>query len=117
MRNHPLLKHTPNLSDPDCDAPALFAAIPLSAVGALLLVAGTDLALSKGLLEARPACWPAIAIAAVGTGFLNPAVGLAVGCAVEAARAGATRIARRSAVRAVLKRVPQGKTLPCLTRS
>jgi hypothetical protein len=67
-------------------AAALFAAIPLSAVGALLLVAGTDLAMSKRLFDARPACWPAIGIAAGATAFVNPAIGLAAGWAVEFVR-------------------------------
>jgi MFS superfamily sulfate permease-like transporter len=67
-------------------AAALFAAIPLSAVGALLLVAGTDLALSKRLFDARPDCWPAIGIAAGATALLNPAVGLVAGWGMEFAR-------------------------------
>ena len=67
-------------------AAALFAAIPLSAVGALLLLAGTDLAVSKRLFDARPDCWPVIGIAAGATALLNPAVGLAAGWAVELGR-------------------------------
>ncbi len=76
-------------------AAALFAAIPLSAVGALLLVAGTDLAMSKRLFDARPACWPAIGIAAGATAFVNPAVGLAAGWAVEFVRTVVARAFRR----------------------
>jgi len=60
-------------------AAALFAAVPLSAVGALLLVAGTDLALSKRLFDARRDCWPAIGVAAAATALLNPALGLVAG--------------------------------------
>jgi len=60
-------------------AAALFAAIPVSAVGALLLLAGTDLAVSKRLFDARPDCWPVIGIAAGATALLNPAVGLLPG--------------------------------------
>jgi MFS superfamily sulfate permease-like transporter len=67
-------------------AASLFAAIPTSAVGALLLVAGTDLALSKRLFDARPHCWPAIGIAAAATALMNPALGLAAGWAAELAR-------------------------------
>ena len=73
-------------------AAALFAAIPLSAVGALLLVAGTDLAISKRLFDARPDCWPAIAIAAGATALLNPAIGLATGWAVESGRSAFKRL-------------------------
>jgi predicted benzoate:H+ symporter BenE len=64
----------------------LFAFVPSAAVGALLLVAGTDLALSKRLFDARPNCWPAIGIAAAGTLLVNPAVGLIGGWAVELGR-------------------------------
>ncbi|MGX1742423.1 putative sulfate/molybdate transporter [Bosea sp. NPDC055353] len=65
------------------NAAALFATIPLSAVGALLLMAGTDLALSRRLFDSRPDCWPAIGIAAASTALLNPAIGLAGGLAAE----------------------------------
>jgi MFS superfamily sulfate permease-like transporter len=67
-------------------AAALFAAIPSGAVGALLLVAGADLALSKRLFDARADCWPTIGAAALATALLNPAFGLAAGWAVELAR-------------------------------
>ena len=75
-------------------AAALFAAIPVSAVGALLLLAGTDLAMSKRLFDARPDCWPVIGIAAGATVLLNPAVGLAGGWAVELGRSAAKRLRR-----------------------
>ena len=45
-------------------AAALFALIPMAAVGALLLVAGGDLAVSRRLFDAQPSCWPVIAVAA-----------------------------------------------------
>ncbi len=61
-------------------------------MGALLLVAGTDLAISKRLFDARPACWPAIEIAAGAAAFVNSAVGLAAGWAVEMVRAFVTRV-------------------------
>lgn len=78
-------------------AAALFAAIPASAVGALLLVVGMDLAMSKRLFDARPHCWPAIGIAAGATALLNPSVGLAAGWAVELARASVVRAFRHLA--------------------
>lgn len=68
------------------NAAALFAVIPLSAVGALLLVAGTDLAVSKRLFDARPDCWPAIGITAATTALVNPALGLAAGWIIELGR-------------------------------
>lgn len=68
------------------DAAALLAAVPTGAIGALLVVAGGDLALSRRLVEARPDCRPAIAAAALGTVVLDPAVGLGAGWIVEGAR-------------------------------
>lgn len=68
------------------DAAALFGIIPAGAVGALLLIAGSDLALSRRLFAARPDCWPAITLAAGATVFINPAAGLVAGCAVETGR-------------------------------
>jgi MFS superfamily sulfate permease-like transporter len=72
-------------------AAALFAAIPLGAVGALLLVAGTDLAVSRRLFDARPNCWPTIGVAAGATALLNPAIGLAAGWGVELLRGAVSR--------------------------
>jgi MFS superfamily sulfate permease-like transporter len=67
-------------------AAALFAVIPIGAVGALLLIAGSDLAVSRRLFDAQPSCWPVIAVAAAATLWINPAVGLIAGCAGEVAR-------------------------------
>ena len=67
-------------------AAQLFALIPLAAVGALLLVAGGDLAISRRLFDAQPSCWPVIAVAAAVTLAFNPAVGLLAGCAGEIVR-------------------------------
>ena len=67
-------------------AASLFALIPVGAVGALLLIAGTDLAISRRLFDAQPSCWPVIAVAAAGTLLVNPAIGLIAGCLGEVAR-------------------------------
>jgi MFS superfamily sulfate permease-like transporter len=67
-------------------AAQLLALIPLAAVGALLLVAGGDLAISRRLFDAQPSCWPVIAVAAAVTLAFNPAIGLAAGCASEVVR-------------------------------
>jgi MFS superfamily sulfate permease-like transporter len=67
-------------------AAQLLALIPLAAVGALLLVAGGDLAISRRLFDAQPSCWPVIAVAAAVTLAFNPAIGLAAGCASEVIR-------------------------------
>lgn len=65
---------------------ALLALIPTAAVGALLVIAGADLAVSRRLFDARPVCWPAIGITAGLVLLANPAVALAVGWAIEALR-------------------------------
>jgi MFS superfamily sulfate permease-like transporter len=67
-------------------AAAMLAVIPIGAVGALLLVAGADLALSRRLFDAQPSCWPVIAVAAAATLLANPAVGLVAGCLGEIVR-------------------------------
>jgi MFS superfamily sulfate permease-like transporter len=78
------------------DAARLLGVIPAGALGALLLLAGGDLALSRKLVEVRTDCRPAIAAAAVATFALNPAIGLAAGWITERARS-----ALRSAARPV----------------
>jgi predicted benzoate:H+ symporter BenE len=80
-------------------AAALFAAIPAGAIGALLLVAGSDLALSRRLFDARPDCWPAIGVAAALTVMVNPASGLAAGWTIEAGRSAAARLSGQSSAR------------------
>lgn len=73
----------------------LLTAIPMGAVGALLMLAGVDLALSKRLFDARPSCWPVIGITTVLTLGINPAVGLAGGWIAELAWRPASRIIRK----------------------
>ena len=72
-------------------AASLLALIPAGAVGALLIFAGGDLALSRRLVDARPSCWPVIGIAALATLTVNPALGLAAGWIAEPIRAGIVR--------------------------
>lgn len=76
-------------------AAALLAAIPPGAIGALLLIAGSDLALSRRLFDARPSCWPVIGVTAALALLLNPAYGLAGGWLMELGRRPAERIWRR----------------------
>jgi predicted benzoate:H+ symporter BenE len=78
-------------------AASLFAAIPISAVGALLLITGADLAVSRRLFDAQPSCWPVIAVAAAATLYYNPAIGLIVGCLGELVRKAVLRGLRREA--------------------
>ena len=65
-------------------------------MGALLLVAGGDLAISRRLFDAQPSCWPVIAVAAAVTLAFNPAIGLLAGCAGE--------ILRKAVLRAISNR-------------
>jgi MFS superfamily sulfate permease-like transporter len=77
-------------------AAQLFAVIPIGAVGALLIMAGTDLALSRRLFDARPSCWPVIGLTALLTVVANPVIGLCGGWLAEICRAAIVRtIARR----------------------
>ena len=76
-------------------AVGLLAMIPLSAVGAFLVLAGAELAISKRLFDARPDCWPAIGLTALATLVFDAAIGLAVGCAIEFGRSFARDVFNR----------------------
>jgi MFS superfamily sulfate permease-like transporter len=78
-------------------AASLLAAIPISAVGVLLLIAGADLAVSRRLFDAQPSCWPVIAVAAAATLYYNPAIGLVAGCVGEVVRKAVLRGLRKEA--------------------
>ena len=71
-------------------AAALLSLIPTAAVGALLLLSAIELAWSKRLVDARPACLPIIGITAAATVLWNPLWGVLAGWGVEfmAARIG-----------------------------
>jgi MFS superfamily sulfate permease-like transporter len=77
-------------------AAALFAIIPIGAVGALLILAGTDLAISRRLFDGKPSCWPVIGITALVTLTINPALGLVLGWIAELIRAAIVRSVYRS---------------------
>lgn len=66
---------------------SLIAAIPTAGLGALLLVAAVELALSRRLWTAKPSCWPVIAITALVTVWADPFFGLLAGVAAETVRA------------------------------
>lgn len=68
-------------------AAALLAAFPLPIAGALLVIAGADLAFSKRLLETRADCWPVVIVTAAIAFAFNPAWALVVGVGMEAVRA------------------------------
>ncbi|MEP1216376.1 MAG: putative sulfate/molybdate transporter [Marinobacter sp.] len=66
---------------------SLVAAIPTAGLGAMLLVAAVELALSRRLWTAKPSCWPVIAITALVTVWADPFFGLLAGVATETFRA------------------------------
>jgi MFS superfamily sulfate permease-like transporter len=72
-------------------AAALFTIIPIGAVGALLILAGTDLAISRRLFAGKPSCWWVIGATALATLTVNPALGLVLGWVTELIRAGIVR--------------------------
>jgi MFS superfamily sulfate permease-like transporter len=72
-------------------ATALFAIIPIGAVGALLILAGTDLAISRRLFDGKPSCLWVIGITAILTVAVNPALGLALGWVSEFIRTAVVR--------------------------
>lgn len=74
---------------------AAIALMPMAALGALLAFAGADLATSKRLFDARPRCWPTIAVAAGLTLFVDAAWGLVGGFAVEKAMDAVLRLRRQ----------------------
>jgi MFS superfamily sulfate permease-like transporter len=76
---------------------AALAAIPAAGLGALLLVASGELALTKRLFDSRPSCWPVIAVTAGVTVWFNPFWGLLAGSCAELVRLAAVRLLRRDA--------------------
>ena len=72
-------------------AAALFALIPIGAVGSLLIFAGTDLAISRRLFDSKPSCLWVIGATALVTVTLNPALGLVFGWVAELIRAAIVR--------------------------
>jgi MFS superfamily sulfate permease-like transporter len=79
---------------------SLLAAIPAAALGALLVVAAGELALSRRLFDCRLSCWPVIAVTAGITLWADPFFGLLAGSAAELARLAAIRLHRRNATSA-----------------
>ena len=72
-------------------AAASLAIIPMAAVGALLILAGADLAISRRLFDGKPSCWWVIGVTALATSTINPALGLIFGWITEFLRAAIVR--------------------------
>jgi len=68
------------------DAARILSVLPLSALGAMLLVAGAEMALGKRVMDARPACRVIIITTGIACVALNVAAGLVIGLALEAVR-------------------------------
>jgi hypothetical protein len=62
------------------------AAIPAAGLGALLLMASGELALTKRLFDCKPSCWPVIAVTAGATVGADPFWGLVAGLCTELVR-------------------------------
>jgi MFS superfamily sulfate permease-like transporter len=74
---------------------AALAAIPAAGLGALLLMASGELALTKRLFDCKPSCWPVIAVTAGFTVWTDPFWGLLAGSCAELVRLAAVRTLRR----------------------
>jgi Molybdate transporter of MFS superfamily len=74
---------------------ALIAAFPAAALGALLAMAAGELALTKRLFDAKPSCWPVIAVTAGVTVWANPFWGLLAGSLAELVRLAVVRTLMR----------------------
>lgn len=70
---------------------AALAAIPAAGLGALLLIASGELALTKRLFDSKPSCWPVIAVTAAATVWADPFWGLLAGSAAELVRLAVVR--------------------------
>ena len=76
---------------------AALAAVPAAALGALLLVAAGELALTRRLFEGKPSSWPVIALTAGVTVWQDPFWGLVAGWCTDVARAFVLRRLQRHA--------------------
>ncbi|MEQ9138651.1 MAG: putative sulfate/molybdate transporter [Thalassobaculum sp.] len=69
----------------------LLSAVPVAGLGALLLVAAAELALSRRLFDGKPSCLPVIAATAGVTLWIDPFWGLLAGCGAELVRVAVLR--------------------------
>jgi MFS superfamily sulfate permease-like transporter len=79
---------------------ATLAAIPAAGLGALLLMASGELALSKRLFDCQPSCWLVIAATAGVTFWVDPFWGLVAGSCAEVGRIAVVRLLWRTTSRA-----------------
>lgn len=69
----------------------LLSAVPVAGLGALLMIAAADLALSRRLFDGKPSCLPVIAVTAGVTLLIDPFWGLLAGCGAELVRVAVLR--------------------------
>ncbi|WP_210184002.1 putative sulfate/molybdate transporter [Filomicrobium insigne] len=67
------------------------SAVPAAGLGALLIVAAGELALTRRLFDCKPSCWPVIAATAGVTVWFDPFWGLVVGSGAELVRVAVVR--------------------------
>jgi predicted benzoate:H+ symporter BenE len=67
-------------------------AVPQAGLGALLLVASSELALTPRLFDSKPSCWPVILVTAAVTVWTDPFWGLLAGSGSELMRLGFVRL-------------------------
>jgi len=79
-------------------AVGILAVLPLSALGAMLAVAGAEMALGKRVFDARPSCRVVIIATGIACVAFNVAAGLVIGLILEAARAAYFRSRNRERV-------------------
>lgn len=78
---------------------ALLAAIPAVGLGALLLIASFELAISRRLFDCKASCYPVIGATALATVLVDPFAGLVAGTTAEAGRMAVVRALRRRSSR------------------
>ena len=71
---------------PDPLRQIVLMSIPMTTLGALLLIASVELAASQRLIDARPSCRPVMAVTALGTVLGTPLTGLILGTLAEIVR-------------------------------
>ncbi|MCE3248196.1 MAG: Benzoate rane transport protein, partial [Geminicoccaceae bacterium] len=85
---------------------AILAAIPAAALGALLLMAAGELALTRRLFDCKPSCRPVIAVTAGLTVWADPFWGLLAGSCAE------PRVRRLRLPKAITGREADGRLVP-----
>jgi predicted benzoate:H+ symporter BenE len=81
---------------PSAASVAALGAVPAAGLGALLMVAAGELAISKRLYDSKPSCWPVIAVTAGATVWVDPFWGLLAGSGAELLRVAVLRVLQRN---------------------